>query len=113
MENVPDAHEPIRDTAYYESRKCETLLRCGFPQKELWLTELTSSLDAIGFYGIDSEIAEIIDQCGDSPFVLYYHESGSVHCAYPFATPEEFELACQAMARYFGVDSDTSGDNGR
>jgi hypothetical protein len=101
MENYPETNESSNNVYYYESKKCETLRKYEFPEKELWLTELTSCQDAIDFYGEDSELAEIIEEKGSPPFVLYYHESGTVYFVAPFSDWNEFEQACKELAQFF------------
>ena len=89
------------DVSCYEQQKVALLRQFGFPEKELWLTEVTTALDAIHLYGETSEIAEIIYESGNKPFVLYYHESGDVHFAAAFINQEEFVMGCQSLALMF------------
>jgi hypothetical protein len=89
------------DVHFYEQQKVSLLRQFGFPEKELWLTEVTTARAAIYLYGEMSEIAEIIHENGDKPFVLYYHESGDVHYVATFANQDEFISGCQWMAQAF------------
>jgi hypothetical protein len=36
MEKYPESSESQNDVRYYESRKCETLRKYGFPEEEMW-----------------------------------------------------------------------------
>ncbi len=87
---------------HWEQYKCIGLTRYGFPKDALWLTEITTTEDAITFYGKGSVMAEIIHQEGDKPFVLYYHESGNLHAIKTFRDDgAEFEHACKVVAKYW------------
>ncbi len=85
----------------YESRKVETLLEYGFPESELWLTEVQTVEDFNNYYSLDEEVAEKVYGIGDCSFVLYLHESGSVLSHAGFSTISEFKEACQYLAKYF------------
>lgn len=84
----------------YEAIKCDTLLKYGCPNDELWLTECTSIKSAINFYGYDT----IADLCNWHPEnykgCVYYHESGDLHVFAPFKDMKEFENGCKYVAEY-------------
>lgn len=80
----------------FEERKVETLLSFGCPKEELWLTECTTTLDALRFYG--AFIFELNPK--NQPYCLYYHENGSLCSFASFETEKEFQQAAKYIANY-------------
>lgn len=83
---------------YYESLKCERLLKYGYPKKYLWLTECTTTEDFQYFYGDDIYFDLGLDKY---KYVVYYHESGSVEQHSGFDDEKGFDTACKWIADCF------------
>lgn len=83
----------------FETIKCETLLKHGFPKSFLWLTECITREDFIKFHGYDTE--RDLNRL-NKKYVVYYHENGNVECTAFFDTLEEFQDGCKFLSWYMG-----------
>ena len=78
----------------FESKKASFLRKFGFPESELWLTEVQTVKDFNNYFSTEDALAEDYYGISDCLFVLYIHESGSVLSHYGFSTMPEFIEAC-------------------
>lgn len=85
----------------YEAMKCEKLLEYGANKDYLWLTECETVDNFINWYGLDLALDLGLDKY---KYVIYYHESGSVHAHGGFNNLEEFEKACQFVGNYLNME---------
>lgn len=85
---------------YYEEQKVERLLHWGCPSDQFWLTEVQTVDQFNEHFCSETEVDEDYYGLNDFDFVVYYHESGEVHCHAGFNDEEEFDSACQTIAEY-------------
>ena len=90
--------KPSRKIAEYEKMKCETLVKFGCPEDQLWLVEVQTTQEFVEFFS--NQIPDPISYYDLHPFhfVIYYHQAGEVLSIAGFNTDDEFEKACKAIA---------------
>jgi hypothetical protein len=100
--------KPKKSVDYYESIKVETLLKYGFSQKFLWLTEVQSVDDFVYHYCDQTLPTSTREYYGLEAYhyVIYYHETGEVLCHAGFNHDEDFLNACEFLTTHQGGKND-------